>query len=277
MNRVIPVTVTSATFRRRGLAALVVVIFAVLASATGLARSSGDPGGDAVELLRPAVLAEMPHDRTAFTQGLEIDGPALYEGTGQVGHSSLRELDPATGELRRVVPIPDDFFGEGIAVVGDKVWQLTWGNGVAVEWDKATFALLRQVPMDGEGWGLCRDGDRLVRSDGTAKLWFHDPDSFRETGSVTVTRAGRPLGGLNELECVDGQVWANVSPTDQIVRIDPATGFVTALVDASGLLDPGQAAGASVLNGIAYAGGGEFLLTGKYWPTMFRVKFVPQA
>ena len=127
--------------------------------------------------------------------------------------------------------------------------------------------------MSGEGWGLCYDGDRLIRSDGTNRLHFHDPTSFAETGSVAVTNKGAPFSKLNELECVDGQVWANQFMTDRIARIDPATGKVTELVDAAGLLDPSRRAKADVLNGIAYAGNGEFLVTGKYWPSMFRVRF----
>lgn len=235
-----------------------------------------DPKGaeqQGVELLRPTVIAEMPHDPTAFTQGLELDGSALYEGTGNFGQSQLRELDPQTGAVRRSSPLPRDVFAEGITVVGDRIWQLTWRNNVAIEWAKDTFTTLRQVPVRGEGWGVCRDGDRLVRSDGSNRLSFHDPADFSETGGVDVTRDGKPVKWLNELECVDGQVWANVWQTDEIVRIDPDTGHVTAVVDASNLLPQRQPA--NVLNGIAYAGNDEFLLTGKNWPKMFRVRFEP--
>jgi glutaminyl-peptide cyclotransferase len=226
-----------------------------------------------VPMGRPTVIAETPHDPAAFTEGLQFDGTALYESTGQVGQSQLRELDPATGSVLRAAPLPPDFFGEGLAVVGDRIWQLTWKNGVAIEWDKASFTPLRQVPVSGEGWGLCYDGNRLVRSDGTDRLRFHDPTSFAEIGSVPITYQGKPFTGLNELECVDGQVWANVFPTDLIARIDPAAGKVTAVVDAAGLLDAAPRAQAKELNGIAYAGADEFLLTGKYWPATFRVRF----
>lgn len=229
---------------------------------------------NAVERLRPDVLAEIPHDRAAFTQGFEVDGGALYEGTGQAGRSELRELDPATGAVRRSVPLPGTLFGEGITVVGDRIWQLTWRDGLVLEWDRATFTLLRQRPLAGEGWGLCHDGARFVRSDGTARLRFHDPETFAETGGVDITLDGAPLAALNELECVDGQVWANVWRTDRIVRIDPGTGAVTAVVDAAGLLDERERAGTDVLNGIAALGAGEYLLTGKWWPVTFRVRFV---
>ncbi|OZM82542.1 glutaminyl-peptide cyclotransferase [Pseudonocardia sp. MH-G8] len=256
------------TFGRALLGALVLVV-------GGCAAAAPAPV-DQVEQLRPEVLAELPHDPDAFTQGLEFapDG-ALYEGTGRAGRSQLRELDPATGEVLRSVPLPGELFGEGITVVDDRIWQLTWTDGVALEWDRAGFTLRREVPIEGEGWGLCRDGDRLVRSDGTDRLRFHDPDTFAETGSVQVTLHGEPVTELNELECVDGQVWANVWQTDRIVRIDPGDGRVTAEVDAAGLLDADRRADTDVLNGIAAAGDGEYLLTGKLWPVTFRVRFTP--
>jgi glutaminyl-peptide cyclotransferase len=250
----------------RGLRA---VAAALLALGVLAACGTSEPPG-----VRPEVLGTVPHDPSAFTQGLELapGGGALYEGTGLVRRSQLRELDPTTGAVRRAVPVPNNWFGEGITVSGDRIWQLTWTDGVALEWDRASFRLLRTVPMSGEGWGLCRDGDRLVRSDGSARLRFHDPSTFAETGGVDVTEDGSPVTNLNELECVNGQVWANVWQSDRIVRIDPSTGEVTASVDASGLLTPEQRQGADVLNGIAALGGGEYLLTGKLWPTMFRVR-----
>jgi glutamine cyclotransferase len=256
------------TFGHALLGGLVLVVAGC--AATAPAPSAG------VERLRPTVIAELPHDTDAFTQGLELaaDG-ALYEGTGQAGRSQLRELDPATGAVRRQVPLPGMMFGEGITVVDDSIWQLTWRDGVVLEWDRADLTLRRQVPIEGEGWGLCHDGDRLVRSDGTDLLRFHDPDSFAETGSVAVTLDGEPVTELNELECVDGQVWANVWQTDRIVRIDPADGRVTAVVDAAGLLDAERRADADVLNGIAALGRDEYLLAGKLWPASFRVRFTP--
>jgi glutamine cyclotransferase len=227
-------------------------------------------------VLRPEVLAVLPHDPSAFTQGFELADGGLYEGTGLAGRSQLRELDPVTGAVRRSVPLPGRLFGEGITVVGDHIWQLTWRDDVVLEWDRSTFTLQRELPLSDEGWGLCHDGSRLVRSDGTNQLHFQDPTTFADMGSVAVTLDGRPVTELNELECVDGQVWANVWQTDQIVSIDPATGHVTAMVDASGLLDQEQRARADVLNGIAAVGDGEFLITGKLWPSTFRVRFVPR-
>src|ERR1700760_2889959 len=150
----------------------------------------------------PEVIAEIPHDPAAFTQGLVFDGTHLYEGTGELGRSQLREVDPDSGEVLRSADLPAHLFGEGIAVVGDRIWQLTWRNGVAVEWDKAGLTPLREVPVEGQGWGLCRDGNRLIRSDGTDRLRFHDATSFAENGSVSVTLEGEPLRRLNALESV---------------------------------------------------------------------------
>jgi glutamine cyclotransferase len=145
-----------------------------------------------------------------------------------------------------------------------------------LEWDRGTLTLRQQLPLAGEGWGLCSDGTRLVRSDGTDRLHFHDPVTFAETGSVAVTMRGTPVTGLNELEGAAGQIWANVFPSDELVRIDPAKGTVTAVVDAAGLLDPQQRVNAdAVLNGITALANDEYLLTGKSWPVSFRVRFTP--
>jgi glutaminyl-peptide cyclotransferase len=252
-----------------GWLAVAAVVMLTLGSAVAYSQPQTVP------VVTPVVLAEIPHDPGAFTQGLELDSTSLYEGTGLVGRSEMRELDPATGAVRRAVPVPNNYFGEGITVVGDRIWQLTYRDGVAVQWDKATLTPLREVPLNSEGWGLCRDGDRLISSDGTDRLHFRDGVNLTETGAVAVTRDGQPLTGLNELECVDGQVWANVWPTNTIARIDPATGMVNVIVDASKLWPGGQPANAQVLNGIAHIDGEDFLLTGKFWPSTFRVRVNP--
>nr|WP_225954213.1 glutaminyl-peptide cyclotransferase [Kibdelosporangium phytohabitans] len=225
--------------------------------------------------LRAEVLAVLPHDSTAFTQGLELDGDRLIEGTGLEGGSSVREVDPRTAEVARKVDLPPPMFGEGLTVAGSKIWQLTWKDGVAIQRDKQTLAEVRRVPYSGEGWGLCMDGQRLVMSDGSDKLAFRDPESFAQVGEVRVRSAGQPVTRLNELECTPGGVYANVWQTETIVRIDPASGDVTATIDLAGLLPRDERAGADVLNGIAAVRGtDEFLVTGKLWPKMFRVKFV---
>lgn len=228
--------------------------------------------------LRAEILQVVPHDPTAFTQGLELVDGTLYEGTGLEGSSTLREVDPATGAVRRQTALPRDLFGEGITAVGPTLWQLTWQDGIAIQRDRATLAELRRVTYPGEGWGLCHDpaAARLVMSDGSDRLTFRDPHTFEPTGEVRVTSDNSPITRLNELECAHGAVFANIWQTDTIVRIDPASGRVTATIDLAGLLPPAERANTDVLNGIAaIPGTDEFLVTGKNWPKMFRVRFVP--
>lgn len=262
----------------RALLAVLGVLLVAGCSAAPI-ESTPQPTGETV--LKADVLEEIPHDPAAFTQGLELADGVLYEGTGLEGKSSIRRVDPATGEVTEQSDLPADLFGEGITVAGDSIWQITWQDGVAIRRDKSTLAEQERVSYDGEGWGLCHDGDRLIMSDGTDHLTFRDVDTFAEAGGVDVRDdANEPVTRLNELECVrdaDGrvQVWANVWQTDDIVRIDPASGRVTATVDLEGLLPATERAGTDVLNGIAHIPDtDEFLVTGKLWPTMFRVRFV---
>ncbi len=230
-----------------------------------------------VPRLRAEVIATLPHDRSSFTQGLELHNGTLYESTGTYGGSALRALDPATGRVRSETQLPPDLFGEGMTVVGNRIWQLTWQEEVALVRSANTLEELRRVDYDGEGWGLCFDGRRLISSDGSAQLDFHDPESYEPRGSVRVHLDGREITQLNELECVDGQVWANLWHSDYLVRIDPDSGAVTAVTDASGLLTPSERSQADVLNGIAKVPGtDEYLLTGKNWPHLFRVRFAPE-
>lgn len=241
----------------------------------GSARTAGQTE-EQPEQLSVQVEERYPHDTEAFTQGLELRDGVLYEGTGQYGQSELRKVEPETGEVIASEPLPDDTFGEGITLVGDKVWQLTWHGERAYLRDSETLAELDQVTYRGEGWGICSDttANRLVMSDGSADLTFRDPQTFAERRSVTVTRSGEPVTNLNELECVAGEVWANVWYSDEILRIDPDSGEVLAVVDASGLLTEDEAQTADVLNGIAYDQASEtFLITGKLWPWTFRVTF----
>lgn len=244
-----------------------------------------------VEELVVEILERHPHDPDAFTQGLVFDRGALYESTGRYGHSSLRRVDPATGEVLAKVDLPDGLFGEGLALLpaggeggggedgggGRRLIQLTWLEGEARVWDAATFEPAGGFRYEGEGWGLCFDGRRLVMSDGSDVLTVRDRDSFEVLGRVPVTLRGRPVRRLNELECAEGWVWANVLGADELVRIDPESGEVTAIADASGLLTPGEAAAADVLNGIAHdPERGVYYLTGKLWPRMFVARFVPR-
>ncbi|MGW5659953.1 glutaminyl-peptide cyclotransferase [Streptomyces sp. NPDC003758] len=229
------------------------------------------------ERLRVKVIETVLHDPKAYTEGLEMADATLYEGTGLSGRSSVRAGPPGTPPTVYAA-LPATLFGEGITLVGRTLWQLTWRNRIAVERDAATLRELRRVPYPDEGWGICLDRGRrrLVTSDGSARLTFRDPRTLAKTGEVTVTENGRPVAGLNELECVGTAVYANVFPTDRLVRLDAATGAVTAGIDASGLLRADERVPGSVLNGIAAVPGtDQFLITGKFWPKMFRVTFAP--
>lgn len=266
---------------------LVTAVLAITVLATaGLAGCTWHVSGTQPPVARPSaaqqlsvqVLATLAHDTTMFTQGLEIRDGVLYEGSGLVGQSRIRSTALAGTAQPQEAALPVPLFGEGITVTNDRLWQLTWTNGVAFERDPATLAQRRQVTYQGEGWGLCYDGNRLVMSDGSDRLTFRDPVTFAPSGQVAVRLDGQPLRQLNELECVGGVVWANVYQTDRIVRIDPGTGAVTDVVNAAGLLSAQQRAAADVLNGIAaIPGTDEFLITGKNWPSLFRVRFVPAA
>ena len=228
--------------------------------------------------LRAQVIQDIGHDTAAFTEGLEIHDGVLYEGTGNEGASWLRAVDIATGTVVRQANLPREYFGEGITVVDQTIWQLTFRQGVAIRRDRDTFAELGRASYQGEGWGLCHDAPahRLVMSNGTDTLTFRDPTTFQATGELRVTSAGNPVSRLNELECTPGAIYANVWQTDTIVRIDPASGQVTADIAVDGLLPADVRARVDVLNGIAAVPGtDEFLVTGKYWPKMFRVRFVP--
>ncbi|MEU6094492.1 glutaminyl-peptide cyclotransferase [Streptomyces sp. NPDC047079] len=239
--------------------------------------AGGAPAAHRAERLRVEVLEVLAHDPAAFTEGLEMAGRTLYEGTGLSGGSWVQAGPPGRRPTARVA-LPGPLFGEGITVLGRTLWQLTWRDRIAVERDTATLKELRRVRYPDEGWGMCfqQDRHRLVTSDGSARLTFRDPGTLAAKGGVSVTEDGAPLERLNELECVGAAVYANVFDTDRIVRIDPATGAVTADIDASGLMRGAALAPGAVLNGIAAVPGtDQFLVTGKFWPRMFRVTFAP--
>jgi glutaminyl-peptide cyclotransferase len=237
------------------------------------------PEDAAVEQLSVEVLETFEHDPDSFTQGLQLAehpeyGNVFYESAGLYGESDARIVDPGTGEVLASQDLPADQFAEGLTLTDTDVWQITWQEGVAHRRDPVSLDVVETVQYEGEGWGICFDGERLVMSDGSSTLTFRDPVTFEETGTVEVTLDGEPVHQINELECVGGQVWANLWQTDQIVRIDPATGEVGAVVDAAGLLPEEDAANADVLNGIAAgAEEGTFFLTGKHWPKLFLVRF----
>lgn len=227
-----------------------------------------------VERWVPEIVGRLPHDTDAWTQGLLVDGDGIYESTGRYGTSALRELDRSTGELRREVALDVGLYGEGLVLVSDRLLQLTWQEETLLAWDRATLTEVDRIGYEGEGWGLCLDGDRLVMADGSATLTLRDPTSFAEIDRVIVRRDGEPQAGLNELECVDGLIYANVWPTTEIAVIDLEHGVVVAAIDGSALVAEVAGTGADALNGIAYdEDSATFLLTGKLWPTIFEVRF----
>lgn len=227
--------------------------------------------------VRTQVIRSYPHDPEAFTQGLLLDREVLYESTGLSGRStsSVRRVDLRTGRVLKSVTLPPGYFGEGLAGVSGRLIQLTWKNEVAFVYDSPSLALRRRLSYEGQGWGLCFDGRSLVMSDGSHRLTYRDPETLAIQRTVDVTMSGVPLRKLNELECVAESVYANVWKTDFIVRIEGATGRVIERSDASGLLTADERRTADVLNGIAYdPRDGTFLITGKLWPRLFRVRFV---
>ncbi|MBL8291786.1 MAG: glutaminyl-peptide cyclotransferase [Bryobacterales bacterium] len=225
------------------------------------------------------VVRAYPHDRAAFTQGLQYVDGVLYEGTGLNGRSSIRKVKLETGAVLQQAALPQEYFGEGITVLNGKLFQLTWTSGIGFVYDVATFRPLETFRYTGEGWGLTNDGRNLILSDGSAALRYFDPKTLRETARLTVTDAGAPVRYLNELEFVKGEVWANVWQSEKIARISPMTGKVLGWVDVSGLLTPAERnSGVDVLNGIAYdAKGDRLFVTGKLWPRIFEIKVVPAS
>lgn len=221
----------------------------------------------------------LPHDPQAFTQGLDFADGVLYEGTGLYGASSLRRVELESGRVLQQHDLDAAYFGEGISVLGDRIYQLTWQNGVGFVYDRESFQPVQQFSYPTEGWGLTHDGEQLILSDGTATLYFLDPATLQETGRVTVTLAGERVTRLNELEYVDGKVLANVWQTDSVLRIDPATGQVDGIYDFTGLLSqaPPFTGTVDVLNGIAFEEqSGRLFVTGKLWPALFEVELVPR-
>lgn len=229
-----------------------------------------------VEPMAPVVAVEQvrsfPHDTSAFTQGLVWHDGRLYESTGRYGQSSLRIVEVETGRVAQRVDLPQQYFAEGLAIVGDSVFQLTWREGVAFVYDAPTLRQLGQVQYKGEGWGLTTDGRRLIVSDGSSYLTFVNPERFQVDTTLRVTDGGRPVDQLNELEWVRGEIWANVWHTNHIVRIDPRTGRVKGRLDLSAILPP-TLDPESVPNGIAYdPQGNRLLVTGKLWPRLYEVR-----
>ena len=224
------------------------------------------------------VVNTYPHDRTAFTQGLEYRDGFLYEGTGITGRSSVRKVDLTTGRVLQNFDVPQPFFGEGITLVGNQIIELTWQSQTGFVYDKSNFRVLGNFQYPGEGWGLTNDGKQIYMSDGSSQIRVWDPVTLKEVRRITVKDGDKPVTQLNELEFVKGEILANVWQTDRIARISPADGKVLGWIDLSGILPPSERSGSdAVLNGIAYdASTDRLFVTGKLWPKLFEIKLLPK-
>ena len=252
---------------------------AVVMAIASFSACKGDSGGGQTVDEQPApvvqatVLREFPHDTSAFTQGLVFNDGYFFESTGRTGHSTLRQVELATGKVLRSHPVPDQYFAEGLAMHGGKLYQLTWQTQVGFIYNPADFSQTGTFPYEGEGWGLTTDGQSLILSDGSNVLRFIDPATNAVRRTVNVMDATAYINDLNELEWVKGEVWANVWHTDRIARIDPQTGKVKGWIELAGIIDRARLIDPeSVLNGIAYdAAHDRLFVTGKLWPALFEI------
>jgi glutaminyl-peptide cyclotransferase len=252
--------------------------FALAAAAVVSSFAGANLAQAAVPVYGFVVKNTYPHDPQAFTQGLFIKDGQLYESTGQKGQSSMRKVDLKTGKVLQKKALADEYFGEGSTPVGDTIVNLTWQSNVGFIYDARTFALKGRFNYKGEGWGLANDANNVYMSDGSAEIRILDPKTLEERRRIRVTADGKPISQLNELEVVEGEIFANVWGTDVIARIDPASGKVVGWIDLSNLLPPAQRGTSSpdaVLNGIAYDGKHHRLyVTGKLWPKLFEIELV---
>ena len=249
---------------RRSLFSLILVVICA-------AGCDSAPGSDPVE--RVFVLERAPHDPQAYTQGLVIDGEKWLESTGIYGRSSLREIERSSGKILRTRVLPDDRFAEGLALHGDRLYQLTWKAGECIVYDRETFEELKRFSYQGEGWGLCSDGDQLFMSNGSSRISIRDPETFEERRGFDVVGAKGPVTQLNELELVRGELWANVWRTGWIVRINPENGRVLGFLDLHALpRREDRHAAQDVLNGIAWdSASDEIWITGKNWKAVYQI------
>jgi len=232
---------------------------------------------DTVPFYTYKIVNTYPHDPNAFTQGLVFKDGVLYEGTGLRGRSTLRVVELETGDILQIRELPAQFFGEGVAIYGNRIIQLTWQSNVGFVYDKESFALLQEFNYPTEGWGITHDGTHLIMSDGTSTLYFLDPETYEEVHRVEVLDRGSPVTRLNELEYVQGIIYANVWQTDRIAMIAPSTGQVVGWIDLEGLLgEEDRIQRVDVLNGIAYdAEDDRLFVTGKWWPKLFEIELIP--
>ena len=247
------------------------------------APAAADAGANAAQAAAPApvtysyrVVATYPHDPRAFTQGLFFLNGRLYESTGQVGQSTIRQVRVEDGRVLQSVPIPPGLFGEGIVNWNNEIISITWQGGRGFRWDLATLRQTGEWQYSGEGWGLTQNGTEIIMSDGSSALRFLDPATLAERRRITVTRDGAEVTQLNELEWVNGEIYANVWQTPLIVRINPQSGNVTGVIDLTALAAENGDSADRVLNGIAYdAQRDRLFVTGKYWPRLYEIDLVP--
>lgn len=268
-------------------------LVAAIVACSGSKPANGDGEGDGqpqppegIPTYGYRIVNVYPHDPEAWTQGLVFAGGFLYEGTGggdrltshpSLPPSGLRKVEIETGRVLESIYLDERFFGEGIALLGERVYQLTWTSKVGFVYALDGFARLDDFSYPTEGWGLTHDGTALIMSDGTSTLYRRDPATFAELGRVVVRYDGTALGRLNELEWVDGEVWANIWSDEIVARIDPGTGAVVGWIDLRGLLTSRERQGVDVLNGIAYdATTKRIFVTGKLWPWLFQIELVPR-
>ena len=256
----------------------ILIAFATLVSCGGVRKKSATP--QAVEPLfyTYEVVAEYPHLRTSYTQGLQFVDGELWEGTGEYGRSQLLRTDIASGKVLQSKKLSKEEFGEGITILGDKIYQLTWLNGKLHIYDKATLRHLATHTYKGEGWGLTSDGEKLYMSDGTNYIRVLNPETMAQERRFGVTLRGESLQYLNELEWIDGKIWANVYTTDHIVIINPENGVVEGVVNLSGILpEKERDYKTDVLNGIAYDKATKrIFVTGKNWSKLFEIRVITQ-
>ncbi len=221
-----------------------------------------------------SVVRTLPHDSKAYTQGLNFYRGVFIESTGQFGQSTIRSVVPGTGTVQRKESLEDKYFGEGCTILNGKGYLVTWLNQTGFVFDPITLRRSKQFAYSGEGWGLTNDGANLIMSNGTSTITFHEPDTYRVTRSIQVTLNGSPVMNLNELEWIEGEIWANIWQTDRVVRINPADGIVNGVIDFTGLLsEQDRTPSTDVLNGIAYDSASKAIyVTGKNWPHVFEVK-----
>lgn len=265
-------TTTAATpwLRRRGLWLIVAVIAALLVLVWRL--FFWPDAAAAAVVIRPEVVAKYPHDPQAFSQGLAFSEGRLFEGTGQFEESNLREVDLTTGRVLRSQMLPPTVFGEGITVWDKRIYQVSWRSRLGFIYDRDTFASQGRFRYAGEGWGLTHDEKHLILSDGTPKLRFLDPQTFRVVRTLVVRDGRKLVTKINELEYINGEIWANIWHSDFIARISPKTGQVTSWVDLRGL-EPQRSHEEAVLNGIAWdEKNGKLYVTGKDWSNIYEIR-----